>query len=173
MSDESMLVKVVVIGDANVGKSCLILRYSENRFVHSYLATMGSDFTIKLAQVKDFGVRLAIWDLGGQKMFQSMRKYYLQGAAGAIIVYDVTEPNSFKNIEKWVKELNRFSGEVPTIVLGNKVDLMDERQIITKTGKSKAKKLGFNFFETSAKTGSNVQKAFNALAELIYADLKV
>ena len=95
MSKESMLVKVVVIGDGNVGKSCLVLRYSENKFVQSYLATMGSDFTIKLTQAKGMGVRLAIWDLGGQQMFQTMRKYYMQGAAGAVVVFDITNKESF------------------------------------------------------------------------------
>ena len=166
-----MLVKVVVIGDGNVGKSCLVLRYSENKFVQSYLATMGSDFTIKLTQAKGMGVRLAIWDLGGQQMFQTMRKYYMQGAAGAVVVYDITNKESFKAIDRWVSDLRSHSGDVPCVIFGNKKDLDDERIISLEEAKAKADSYNFDYFETSAKSGENVQDAFNKLAECIVEKL--
>ena len=167
MSKNGMLVKVVVIGDGNVGKSCLVLRYSEDKFVQSYLATMGSDFTIKLTQAKGIGVRLAIWDLGGQKMFQAMRKYYMQGAAGAIVVYDLAHKESFENIDRWIEELRSYSGDVPCVIFANKSDLSEERKISAEEGQKKAEEYNFQYFETSAKTGENVQTAFNKLAEKI------
>ncbi|MHA2408128.1 MAG: GTP-binding protein [Candidatus Ranarchaeia archaeon] len=177
MTEETMLVKVVTVGDAGVGKSSIILRYSEDRFVQSYLATMGSDFAVKLARVRDEelakerDLRLAIWDLGGQQMFQSMRKYYLQGASGALIVFDVTSDESYDNIFSWKEEVEHHCGPIPSIILGNKIDLKEERVIGVREAKKLAKNLGSSFFETSAKTGANVQKAFNALAQKIYQNL--
>ncbi|MHA1593705.1 MAG: Rab family GTPase [Candidatus Baldrarchaeia archaeon] len=165
MSEEKEYVfKVIVVGDERVGKTSIIMRYTENRFPVSYKPSLGSDIAIKVITIKGLRVKLAIWDIAGHQVFERIRRYYYTGAAGAIVMYDITNPRSFENVEKWCGDVREHCGNIPCILVGNKIDLKDERKVTTDMGKSLAEKLKFNaFIESSAKTGENVHEVFQRL----------
>lgn len=158
---EKSIYKIVVLGDPRVGKTSLIIRYVDDKFEVNYKATLGFDISIKKVTNTTGEYSLAIWDIAGQEQFTSLRTTYLDGAQGAILVYDVTDPNTFKNLNMWYEALFEITGGVPFILVGNKIDLTEERKITIDKGQEIAKKLGaYKFYETSAKTGNLVQEVF-------------
>jgi len=164
-------IKIITLGDSKVGKSSLIVQYLENKFSINYLSTIGFDFKRKQLTLKDgTDVKLKIFDTAGQERYRSVADSYIKKANGILLVYDITEKQSFKNIENWLESIREEMGDklLPIILVGNKSDLKDERKIPTEEGKKKAEEYGFHFYETSCKTGENVNKCFTELAELIY-----
>ncbi len=182
--DEDVLVKVVLLGDAAVGKTSLRRRWMGERFEDHYLMTIGADFSVKSMKInfggKSISFKFQVWDLAGQVRFQVVREGYYKGAHGAILMYDITNVESFQNVPNWVYELwnNSGRGVTPFIFVANKIDLRNE---ITNTirfeyGNNYAAQLsevtqpyGFEvpYLETSAKTGENVDSAFQLLGEII------
>ncbi|NMC04377.1 MAG: GTP-binding protein [Candidatus Lokiarchaeota archaeon] len=159
--------KIIVIGDQNVGKTSLILRHAENKFKENYLPTLGVSITTNSIDLplRKAKVNFSIWDFGGQQYFRRVRLSYYAGCQACIIVFDITNKDSFDNITKWDDERKRFAGgEIPTILLGNKSDLAATRVVPEKDILEFANANGFTYFETSALTGSNVPDAFNLLA---------
>lgn len=163
--------KVVVVGDEKVGKTSLIIRYTENRFSESYKQTIGSDIAIKYVHQEDKDVNLVLWDIGGQEQYKIMHKYYLQGAQAAILVYSITDRSSFENIPPWHNSVLERVGKVPLILLGNKKDLSDQRVVSRDEALALATHLAsdekIRFFETSAKTAEIVEDAFFTLSEML------
>ena len=159
--------KTIVIGDTMVGKTSLIRRYVERKFDKTYIITMGVDITNKRVKIGDRNVNLILWDIGGQEKFDAIRKIYFRGANGALIVYDVTNYRSFVNVRKWFEELMKYTRDIPFILVGNKIDLKDERVVKSEEGAQLSEQLGCPFYETSAKTGENVDKIFYELAKLM------
>ena len=160
--------KMVVLGDGAVGKTSLIRRFIDKTFKTDYKSTIGVSHLVKKYALSDtITVTLNLWDLAGQEMFKSVRKMYFQGAEAAAIVYDVTRPETFQNIEKWMAEIEdlRQNPNFVSILIGNKIDL--ERKISSEDGEAKANKYNITFIETSAKAGDNVDKAFGALCYLL------
>ncbi|MHA1268400.1 MAG: Rab family GTPase [Candidatus Helarchaeota archaeon] len=165
-SDDIYRFKVVVIGDAAVGKTSIIRKYSLNKFEENYKMTVGADFNVKLVNFDDLGeVSLTIWDFGGQEKFQEIRKYYYYGTQAAIIVFDIVNPESFKNVKKWKDDLYRETGEIPFIILANKIDLLDQAKISKDQIDQLSDELKVKIFETSAKTGENIENAFREIAK--------
>jgi small GTP-binding protein len=159
--------KIIVIGDQNVGKTSLILRHAENKFKENYLPTLGVSITTNSIDLplRKAKVNFSIWDFGGQAYFRRVRLSYYAGCQACIIVFDITNKDSFDNIMKWDEERRRFAGgEIPTILLANKSDLATKRAVPEKDIVEFANAHGFTYFETSALTGSNVPDAFNLLA---------
>ena len=161
--------KLVVVGDPSVGKTSLIRRYANKKFEESYLPTIGADFTIKQIEIKKDNtikkIMLQIWDMGGHDRFQRIIDHYLAGANVGLVIFDLTRRETFNNVEKWLKDIKSRCGEIPCFILANKCDLSD-RIILTDEVDAFAAKIGVEIFETSAKTGMNVDNVFELIAKL-------
>ncbi|KAI3972825.1 hypothetical protein MKX01_019483 [Papaver californicum] len=166
MSNEyDYLFKLLLIGDSSVGKSCLLLRFADDSYVDSYISTIGVDFKIRTVELDGKTVKLQIWDTAGQERFRTITSSYYRGAHGIIIVYDVTDMESFNNVKQWLNEIDRYANDsVCKLLVGNKCDLVDKKVVDTETAKAFADSLGIPFLETSAKEGSNVEQAFLTMA---------
>jgi small GTP-binding protein len=159
------IAKAVVVGDATVGKTSLLVRYVKGIFDPKYLLTIGVDFYIQDVVLNDHLVRLQIWDTGGQEEFGPIRRLYYRGAKGVLLVYDKSNPQSFQRLDYWLREIKQGCGNVPIILIGNKADL--EPIITTEEGQQYAKEKSLTFIETSAKTNLNTKAPFSTLAQLI------
>jgi len=170
---EEFMYKVVLVGDENVGKTSILVRYTEKRFIESYKPTLGTDFAVKVVELmgddnKRKSVKLACWDLGGQEQYMTLRRFYLSGARGCFIVFDVTNPLSFEHVVNWHSDVMNICGKVPCFLIGNKTDLKNDRRVSRDVGSELASKLGLEFFETSAKTGERVDDVFELMAKRLY-----
>ena len=162
------LLKYIIIGDAAVGKSNLLLRYVHGEFKSEYQVTIGVEFGAKNILIKDELYRVQIWDTAGQENFRSITRAYYKNSVCALVVYDITNRDSFNNIANWVEDCKNQSPKTIFMVLvGNKSDLSDKRVISIDEGRELAEKYNMIFFETSAKTGDNVDLIFFKSAEEI------
>ena len=164
--DYDYIFKIVLIGDTCVGKSCILVRFSDDVFVENYVTTIGVDFRFKTMIVKNKIAKIQIWDTAGQERYRSITTAYYRGAAAIIICCDSTNKESFYNINNWIDEISKYTDkDVDKIVLMNKCDLVEERQIdkneITKFEKDN----GIKIMEVSAKTGNGIDKAFEYIIE--------
>ena len=162
------LLKYIIIGDASVGKSNLLLRYVYSTFNQEYQLTIGVEFGEKTEILNGKGYRIQIWDTAGQEQFRSITRTYYKNSVCAIVVYDITRRETFDNVMTWIEDCKNNSPKTVFIVLvGNKSDLEDERQVTTEEGEEFATKYGLLFLETSAKTKKNVNEIFTKSVELI------
>jgi Ras-related protein Rab-1A len=167
------LFKILIIGDSGVGKSCILLRFAEDTFTESYISTIGVDFKIRSIEHEGKFIKLQIWDTAGQERFRTITTSYYRGAHGIIIVFDVTDPDSFTNVQQWLDEINRYSCEsVCKILVGNKSDLTNRRIVSTFSGQEYAESLGMEYIETSAKNADNIDKVFYTMANKIKDKIK-
>ena len=162
------LFKYIIIGDAAVGKSNLLLRYAHGQFKDEYQLTIGVEFGAKNISINDKIYRIQIWDTAGQENFRSITRAYYKNSVCALVVYDITNRDSFNNISNWIEDCKNQSPKTIFMVLvGNKSDLSDKRVISIDEGRELAEKYNMIFFETSAKTGDNVDLIFFKSAEEI------
>jgi len=167
------LFKLLLIGDSGVGKSCLLLRFADDTYTESYISTIGVDFKIRTIELDGKTIKLQIWDTAGQERFRTITSSYYRGAHGIIVVYDVTDNESFNNVKQWLHEIDRYACEnVNKLLVGNKSDLTSKRVVSTEQGKEFAESLGIEFLETSAKTATNVEQAFLTMASQIKSRMK-
>ena len=158
--------KIVFLGDQSVGKTSMIHRFIYDQFDESYQATIGIDFMTQKMYVEDKIIILNLWDTAGQERFKSLIPSYIKDSAVAIVCYDITSRDSFEHVEKWIEDARALrDDDVLLILAGNKADLNEKRQVSTEEGQEFADKLNLLFFETSAKTGSNIKTLFNELAK--------
>ena len=174
MSEEYEYVfKVIVIGDSGVGKSNIFSRFMKNQFDRDSMTTIGVDFSSKTLKIRNEIVKAQVWDTAGQDQFRSLAKCYYKGAIGALLVYDISNYESFKNIEKWLAEAKDHADEhLVTLLIGNKSDLEERRAVKIEEGMVFAKAQGFGFLETSAKNNLNVEEAFTRLLEEVFDKLE-
>jgi Ras-related protein Rab-1A len=166
--DFDYLFKLVVIGDAGVGKSSILLRFADDFFSESYLTTIGVDLRFRTISVDGKKIKLQIWDTAGQERFKTMTSAYYRGSEGVLVVYDPTDRNSFDHVDTWLTDVKKFTGKAATLLVSSKCDLNQEKIISTEEGKAKANALGFDeFFEVSAKEGTNIETAFTALSKIL------
>ncbi|KAI9009144.1 ras family-domain-containing protein [Hyaloraphidium curvatum] len=159
------LIKLLLIGDSGVGKSCLLLRFSDDSFTPSFITTIGIDFKIRTIELDGKRIKLQIWDTAGQERFRTITTAYYRGAMGILLVYDVTDERSFNNIRNWIRNIEQHASEgVNKILIGNKCDMTDKKVISTEQGQALADEYGIRFLETSAKSNINVEEAFFSLA---------
>lgn len=158
--------KVVFLGKQSVGKTSLITRFMYDSFDNTYQATIGIDFLSKTMYLEDRTVRLQLWDTAGQERFRSLIPSYIRDSTVAVVVYDITNVNSFEQVTRWIEDVRSERGQDVIIVLvGNKTDLADKRHVSIDEGEQKAQELGVSLFiETSAKAGYNVKQLFRRVA---------
>jgi small GTP-binding protein len=161
------IIKITILGEKNVGKTSLVYRYIENKFRDSYKATLGVNLLKKDMEVDGNSVSAQIWDLGGQDSFKSLRKLYLEGSNGALVIFDLTERKTFDRLNEWVDSFKEARGEQPMVLIGNKSDLENQRKITEMEASNYAKENNMELILTSAKTGQNVEDAFIILTKRI------
>ena len=160
--------KVLLLGNSDVGKSSLLLRYVDSVWNDAFVPTIGVDFKVKTLTINEKKVKMQIWDTAGQERFRTVVATYFRGAHGILLLYDVTNKDSFKNLENWLIEIEKNSSDkVLKILVGNKCDLSDDREIQTEEGQAFAVRNGMEFMETSAKMNTNVSEAFETLGKLM------
>ncbi|XP_022107665.1 ras-related protein Rab-3C-like isoform X1 [Acanthaster planci] len=160
--------KLLIIGNSSVGKTSFLFRYADDSFTSAFVSTVGIDFKVKTVFRSDKRVKLQIWDTAGQERYRTITTAYYRGAMGFILMYDVTNEESFNSVQDWCTQIKTYSWDNAQVILvGNKCDMEDERVIATEKGKSLADQLGLEFFETSAKENINVKQTFERLVDII------
>ena len=188
------LLKLIIIGDSGVGKTCLLLRFSEENFQNSHITTIGKnnnypdcrheksinldvyigiDFKIRTINLDGKNVKVQIWDTAGQERFRTITQTYYRGAQGVILAYDSTSQESFENVTNWIRQVDTHAApNVKKILLGNKCDLTDQKVISSDKGAEIAKANNMQFFETSAKSGVGITEAFESISREIIKGLE-
>ena len=168
-----MMVKVIIIGESGVGKTNIMSKYLKNQFMENSKATVGVEFGSKLFKYQGHKIKAQIWDTAGQEKYKAITGAYYKGSKGALVVYDITRKDTFATLEKWVNDLKVASDPKLTMLLiGNKSDLDDKREVSKDQGEEKAKSFECAFLETSALSGDNIDKAFELMVKEIFEKFK-
>ncbi|KAF4013247.1 hypothetical protein G4228_004909 [Cervus hanglu yarkandensis] len=170
--DMEVAIKMVVVGNGAVGKSSMIQRYCKGIFTKDYKKTIGVDFLERQIQVNDEDVRLMLWDTAGQEEFDAITKAYYRGAQACVLVFSTTDRESFEAISSWREKVVAEVGDIPTALVQNKIDLLDDSCIKNEEAEALAKKLKLRFYRTSVKEDLNVSEVFKYLAEKYLQKLK-
>ena len=168
MSDDCVY-KILLLGDTSVGKTCFLLKYTDNKFQIKHMSTIGLDYRVKSITLKSGKpVKLQLWDTAGQDRFRAITKSYYKSANGVILIYDITSIQTFDNVKTWISQIKEQSSQdIVIYIVGNKTDMEEERKIKTEEGKKLADEYGFPFIETSAKSGLNINETFEDIVEKI------
>ena len=164
--------KVVVVGDGSVGKTCLLIKYVRDSFEENHTPTLGVEFLSKIITTEKHRIQLQLWDTAGQELFRSVTRGYYRGSAGALLLFDLTNLDSFEHITQWLKDIKDLARpDVATLLLGNKLDIVEEEPEKRKVSRERAEKFaeenGMLYFETSAKTGEGILEAMNSCVAAI------
>ncbi|CAO1391236.1 unnamed protein product [Diamesa serratosioi] len=165
--DYDHLFKLLIIGDSGVGKSSLLIRFSDNVFSGSYITTIGVDFKIRTVVINGERVKLQIWDTAGQERFRTITNTYYRGTHGVIVVYDVSNGESFANVKRWLQEIDTNCEIVNKVLVGNKNDDPQSKVVVTEDAQRFAQQMDIPLFETSAKENINVEDMFLAITEKV------
>eukprot|EP01090_Pellita_catalonica_P008352 TRINITY_DN19119_c0_g1_i1.p1 TRINITY_DN19119_c0_g1~~TRINITY_DN19119_c0_g1_i1.p1 ORF type:complete len:223 (+),score=37.73 TRINITY_DN19119_c0_g1_i1:88-669(+) len=168
-SDYKHLFKILMIGDSGVGKSCILLQFTDGVFSDNFLSTLGVDFKSKIVSVDGNTIKLQIWDTAGQERFRTITNSYYKGADGVVVVYDLTDRGTFDNVKYWLSQIDDLSDNdsVLKILVANKSDMTTGRVVSEEEGKAVAKSLGIDYIETSARNCINVDSLFEKLTSSI------
>jgi len=171
MTDYDYTFKLMMLGDASVGKTSLTLRYISGFFMEDLKLTIGVDFYSKTTLFNEKKVKLQIWDFGGEERFRFLLSQYCKGANGAFFLYDITNESSIEHLPDWTQIVRENAGDIPIMLIGSKVDLDEFRVVPREDGILAAKKYNLSsFVELSSKTGKNVEKAFNVMTEILFEE---
>lgn len=158
---------------SGVGKTCLVLRWTNDQFMSTFITTIGIDYKTKALNYKGQKIGMAVWDTAGQERFRSITSSYIRGAHGIILVYDVTDENSFNNIHVWLTTImNNTDEDMIKVLIANKCDMERDRKVTREQGEMIAKEFNMTFLEASAKSGKNVHKAFETMGHLVVDSLE-
>ena len=171
MTDEDyeMMVKIILIGDSAVGKTNIMNKYLKGTFHENSKATVGVEFGSKLFNIENHKIKAQIWDTVGQEKYKAITGAYYKGSKGAFIVYDITRKETFESADKWINDLKVTADpKINIILIGNKCDLEDKREVLKEQGEEKARAFGCAFLETSALNGDNIDKGFEMMVSEIF-----
>ncbi|KAG1973441.1 ras-related protein Rab-3C [Pimephales promelas] len=160
--------KLLIIGNSSVGKTSFLFRYADDTFTSAFVSTVGIDFKVKTIYKSDKRIKLQIWDTAGQERYRTITTAYYRGAMGFILMYDITNEESFAAVQDWATQIKTYSWDNAQVILaGNKSDMDEERIVSVDSGRLLAEQLGFEFFETSAKDNVNITQTFERLVDII------
>ena len=163
-----LTIKILLLGDSRVGKTSLLLNYVDKMFPEAHISTLGVEYKEKTINKNNFNIRLQIWDTAGEERFRSITKNIFRNANGILFVYDITNKESFVNIKNWIKDTENIDKEIKGLIIGNKIDLEEERKISLEDLEEIGQKYNKPFIETSAKTGANVNECFEVLIDELF-----
>ena len=173
VNEYDQLVKVLLIGESGVGKTCVLQKFSKGDFVVNHLTTIAIDFKMRVVEVDGVKLKMQIWDTAGQERFDTLTTSFFKSAQGIMVCYSITDENSFQSVNKWIRQIRNYAPkDVKVIMLGNKSDLPNDRKVRTQTAKEVADQFGTGFYEVSAFNGDNIEQAFIQLATEILSNLK-
>ena len=167
-----LILRVILLGDSNVGKTSLIMRYIKNEFKNSFISTIGFEIASKIIKKGKKNICLKIIDTGGQEKFHCLTKSFFNSADGIIFVFDLTNKQSFENLKNWLKEAESYTEDFEYILVGNKKDLINSIEVNQESLKDNDLFNGTKYFEVSAKTGENIEECFEELTDLILNKIK-
>lgn len=163
-----MTIKILLVGNSAVGKTCMLLRYSDNQFNPDFLSTIGLDFKVKHMTIDEKPIKLQVWDTAGQEQFRTITQSFLRGADGILLCYDLTNKTSFEQISDWMESIHNCAATtVDIFIVGNKCDLVDKREITEEMIEGMKAKYNCECFETSACTGQGINETFEKMANVI------
>ena len=165
-----IIVKLLLLGDSSVGKTSIIIKYISNKFMDTNIATLGVDYMDKTVDYNNLKVFLQIWDTSGEEKFRSITRNFYRNADGLLVVFDLTCKESFNHVKNWINEAKEHKNDIKTILVGNKLDLEDEREVDKETALKFAEKNNLKYLETSAKNGKNINNSFKEMIALILND---
>ncbi|KAH0795596.1 small GTP-binding protein [Histomonas meleagridis] len=161
-------VKTIIVGDSGVGKTCILTRFVNDIFETETSSTLGVEFMSKVVETKTHKIEIQLWDTAGQELFRAVTKAYYRGSIGAFIVFDITKRDTFINIERWYNDVKCTArSDVICFLVGNKSDMESQREVKKEEALDLAEKLGIKYFETSAKTGQNIEEMMHSCIESI------
>ena len=175
MSEEQYdhLVKILLIGESGVGKTCILQRFNRDDFLVNHLATIAIDFKMKIFDVDNTKLKMQIWDTAGQERYNTLTSGFFKAAHGIMVCYSITDEKSFQSINKWIAQIKNLAPkDVKVILVANKSDLKNDRMVSVEAGKECAQRYEVPFVETSAFSGENVVTAFESLGRMILKDIK-
>jgi Ras-related protein Rab-2A len=167
---EKYVFKIVLLGNPAAGKTSLITRYMTNRFQQQYSITVGTNISMKAVRFDTKEIQMAIWDLAGQDSFDSVRHLYYKGARGCVLIFDLTRRKTLESVKSWHEALIKHSyvkSHIPVVIVGNKLDLVAQREVSKEEALEVAKEIGASYYEASAKTGKTVEEFFTRIAHEI------
>ena len=166
--EAQIVLKLLLLGDSSVGKTSILLKYISNKFDESSISTVGVDYMDKIIDYNKFKIKLQIWDTSGEEKFRTITKNFYRNADGLLVVFDLTKKESYDHIKSWLDEAKENNDKLKTILIGNKLDLKDERIVAIDVAKQFAEKNNLKYIETSAKDGTNINELFQAIIDLLF-----
>ena len=168
--DNQINLKILILGDSSVGKTSLLLKYTDGYFPTIYVATIGVEYKVKKIKINNIDINLQIWDTAGQERFRSITQSFIKGADGILYVYDITQKKSFDDLRAWISQSEESAEGFQKVIIGNKIDLEDERVVPKERLQKFCSERNIQGFEVSAKIGKNLSESFEALAKLIVGE---
>ena len=166
--EPQIVLKLLLLGDSSVGKTSILLKYISNKFDESSISTVGVDYMDKIIDYNKFKIKLQIWDTSGEEKFRTITKNFYRNADGLLVVFDLTKKESYDHIRSWINEAKENNDKLKTLLIGNKLDLKDERIVAIDVAKQFAEKNNLKYIETSAKDGTNINESFQAIIDLLF-----
>ena len=166
--DSQASVKILILGESAVGKTSILVRYVDDKFEEAGISTLGVDYKYKIIKFESLKIKLQIWDTSGEEKYRSIARNFLRNAQGLLIVFDITNINSFAKVKDWIKDAEEYNENLKIILIGNKLDLENKRKVEKDIAINFANKIGLKYIETSAKNGKNIGEAFKTLIDLLF-----
>ena len=166
--EADIIIKLLLLGDSSVGKTSILTNYNEDKFEQDAIGTIGVAYVYKIISYKNMKIKLQIWDTSGEERFRTITKNFYRNADGLFLVFDLTRESTFNNVKNWLSDINEYNNEIKKLLIGNKLDLIDERAISTEKATNFANKNELQYLETSSKDGTNIQKSFETILDLIF-----